>query len=134
MHPKVSISFSLAIGPDCSIYNVVVVGSPVLHTTSLLPSQPKPVPICGVIKQNQSLSQSNSVFIFPTNCMHHVHIYILQNISLKLVIRFQRYEQLKDAKNNRKQDIFCFVWLYLKINISDFRLILLDHITFIHLS
>ena len=25
---------------------------------------------------------------------------------------------------------FCFVWLYLKINISDFRLILIDHITY----
>ena len=29
-----------------------------------------------------------------------------------------------------KRHFFCFVWLYLKINISDFRLILLDHITY----
>ena len=28
-----------------NFYNVVVEGSPVLHTTSLLPSQPEPVPI-----------------------------------------------------------------------------------------
>ena len=62
--------------------------------------------------------------------MHHFHSYILQKTQLKLVNWFQRYEPLKDAKNNRKtKDIFCFVWLYL-INISDFRLILLDHITF----
>ena len=45
MHPEVPISFSLAIGPDYTIYNVVVGGSPVLHITSLLPFQSKPVPI-----------------------------------------------------------------------------------------
>ena len=45
VHPEVPISFSLAIGLGYSIYNVVVGGSPVLRTTSLLPSQPKPVPI-----------------------------------------------------------------------------------------
>ena len=62
--------------------------------------------------------------------MHHFHSYILKKTPLKLVNWFQRYDQLKDAKNNRKQkDIFCFVWFYLKINISKFRLILLDHIT-----
>ena len=44
MHPEVPISFTL-LGPDYSIYNVVVGGSPVLRTTSLLPSQLKLVPI-----------------------------------------------------------------------------------------
>ena len=54
----------------------------------------------------------------------------LQKTPLKLLNLFQRYEQLKDVKNNRKQkNIFCFVGLYLKINISSFWLILLDHIT-----
>ena len=48
-------------------------------------------------------SWSNSVSIFLTNCMHHFHSYILQKTPLKLVNWFQRYEQLKDAKNNRKQ-------------------------------
>ena len=43
---RVTVSLSLAIGPDYSIYNVVVRRSPVLRTTSLLPSQPTPVPIC----------------------------------------------------------------------------------------
>ena len=51
-------------------------------------------------------SRSNSVFIFLTNCMHHFHSYILQKTPLKLVNWFQRYEQLKDAKNNRKQKTF----------------------------
>ena len=51
-------------------------------------------------------SLSNSVFIFLTNCMHHCHSYILQKTPLKLVNCFQRYEQLKDAKNNRKQKTF----------------------------
>ena len=38
--------------------------------------------------------------------MHHFHSYILQKTPLKLVNWFQRYEQLKDAKNNRKQKTF----------------------------
>ena len=51
-------------------------------------------------------SWSNSVFIFLTNGMHHFHSYILQKIPLKLVNWFHRYEQFKDAKNNRKQKTF----------------------------
>ena len=51
-------------------------------------------------------SRSNSVFIFLTNGMHHFHSYILQKTPLKLVNWFQRYEQFKDAKNNRKQKTF----------------------------
>ena len=47
-----------------------------------------------------------SFFFFLTNRMHHFHSYILQKTPLKLVNWFQRYEQLKDAKNNRKQKIF----------------------------
>ena len=55
MHPEVPISFSLAIGLDYSNYNVVVVrGLPVLNTTSLLPFQPKPVPICTPGKRGAS--------------------------------------------------------------------------------
>ena len=84
--------------------------------------------ICGVIKQNQSEVDQIQFLIFLSNCMHHFNSYILQKTPLKLVNWFQRYEKLKDAKNNRKQETF--VWLYLKINISDFRLILLDHITY----
>ena len=51
-------------------------------------------------------SQSNSVFIFLTNCMHYYYSYILLKTPLKLVNWFQRYEQLKDAKNIRKQKTF----------------------------
>ena len=54
-------------------------------------------------------SRSNSVFIFLTIRMHHFHSYILQKTPLKLVNWFQRYEQLKDATNNRKQNTFCLV-------------------------
>ena len=45
-------------------------------------------------------------FIVLTNCMHHFHSNILQKTPLKLVNWFQRYEQLKDAKNNRKRKTF----------------------------
>ena len=48
-------------------------------------------------------SHSNSIYIFLTNCMHHFHSYILQKIPLNLVNWFQRYEQVKNVKNNRKQ-------------------------------
>ena len=51
-------------------------------------------------------SRLNSVFSFLTNCMHHFLSYILQKTPLKLINWFQRYEQLKDAKNNRKQKKF----------------------------
>ena len=51
-------------------------------------------------------SRSNSVFIFLNNCMHHLYCYILQKTPLKLVNWFQRYEQLNDAKHNRKQKTF----------------------------
>ena len=51
-------------------------------------------------------SRLNSVFSFLTNCMHHFFSYILQKTPLKLINSFQRYEQLKDAKNNRKQKKF----------------------------
>ena len=51
-------------------------------------------------------SRSNSVFIFLINCMHHFYSFILQKTPLKLVNWFQRYEQLKHAKNNKKQKTF----------------------------
>ena len=62
--------------------------------------------ICGVIKQNQSKVGQIPFSFFLTICMHHFHCYILQKIQLKLVNWFQRYEQLKDAKNRRKQKTF----------------------------
>ena len=51
-------------------------------------------------------SQSNSHFSFLTTCLHHFHSYILQKTPLNLASWFQRYEQLKDAKNNRKRKTF----------------------------
>ena len=51
-------------------------------------------------------SRSNSVFISVTKCMHHFDSYILLKTPMKLVNWFQRYELLKDATNNRKQNTF----------------------------
>ena len=66
-------------------------------------------------------SRSYSIFSFLLDCNKHLQSYILQKTPA-------RYQQLKIFQNKRKQkEILC--WLYLKINISDFRLILLDHIT-----
>ena len=74
-------------------------------------------------------SRSNSILIFLVDCIHPLQSYLLQQTPLKLVNWFQRYRQLQDCKNNRSKDITCFDWLYLKINICEFWLILLDHIT-----
>ena len=76
-------------------------------------------------------SRSNSVFIFLTNCMHHFHSYILQKTPLKLVNWFQRYEQLKDAKNNRKQKTFSALFGYISKSIfptSDWFCLITPHI------
>ena len=62
VYPKVPISFSLAIWPDYSIYNVPVRGSPFLCTASLLPSQPKPVPTY----THESKGASKSIFCSRT--------------------------------------------------------------------
>ena len=48
-----------------------------------------------------------------------------------LSIWFQRYSHFGDAQNNKMQGKLSYHWLYLKINNSEFRLILLDHITFV---
>ena len=49
MHAEVPVSFSLPTGPDFSIYNAAMMrGSQVLCTTSLLPFQMKPVPMCTI--------------------------------------------------------------------------------------
>ena len=41
-----------------------------------------------------------------SNCIQHFYSYILLKTTLKLIEWFQRYDQLKDAKNNRKQKKF----------------------------
>ena len=38
--------------------------------------------------------------------MHYFNNYVLQKTPSKLVNWFQRYEQLKDAKNNKNQTTF----------------------------
>ena len=76
-------------------------------------------------------SRSHSVFIFLTNSMHHFHSYILQKIQLKLVNWFQRYDQLKDAKNNRKQKTFSALFASILISIfptSDWFCLITSHI------
>ena len=44
--------------------------------------------------------------------------------------RFERYHHLSAVQNNKIKRKFKLYLLYLEINISEFRLILLDHITF----
>ena len=58
-----------------------------------------------MIKQNQSeVGQIQLSFFQLTVCT--IFTAVLQKTPLKLVSWFQRYEQLKDAKNNRKQKTF----------------------------
>ena len=86
--------------------------------------------MCDVIKQNQSEVGQIQFSLFLTNCMHHLYRYILQKTPLILVNWFQRYEQLKDAKNNMKQKTFSVLFGSI-LKSTDFWLILLDHITYI---
>ena len=78
-------------------------------------------------------SRSNSVFIFLSNCMHYFHSYILQKIPLNFTNWFQRYEQLKDAKNNRKQKICSALFgsiLKLIFPTSDWFCLITSHMMF----
>ena len=79
-------------------------------------------------------SRSNSVFTFLTNCMQHFHSFILQKTPLKLVDWFQRYEQLKDAKNNRKQKKFSALFgciLKLIFPTSNWFCLITSHLSFV---
>ena len=55
---------------------------------------------------SSKISLKSVKFSFLNNRMHYFYCYILQKTPLKLVNWFQRYEQLKDAKNSRKQKTF----------------------------
>ncbi len=57
----------------------------------------------------------------------HLEEYILLKTLPELNQWFLSYEQSKDSQNNRKtKEIHSFFWLYLTINVPDFRLIPLD--------
>ena len=47
---------------------------------------------------------------------------------IALISYFQSYEQLKGYKSRGNKGIICFVWIYVRISICKFWLILLDHI------
>ena len=82
-------------------------------------------------------SRSNSLFSFLTTCLHHSYSYILQKTPLKLVSFFQRYEQLKDAKNNRKQKTFSSLFGSILKSIfptSDWFCLITSHMWYLDLS
>ena len=79
--------------------------------------------MCDVIKQNESELKNNEGLVF--NLLRFVSYILLKPLS-KLNVWFQRYSRFSPAKNN---EIEHYYLLYLKINISKFRLILIDHIT-----
>ena len=74
-------------------------------------------------------SRSNSVFIFLSNWMHHFYSYIVQKNPLKFVQLVPKIWAVEGCQNKRKQkDIFCFVWLYLKIfPTSDWFCLIISH-------
>ena len=90
--------------------------------------------ICGVIKQNQSeVGQIQFSFFLLTVCTIFTATFAENSIEIgKLFPEIQRVEGCQ--KQQETKDIFCFVWLYLKINISDFRLILLVHIKYVQFT
>ena len=79
-------------------------------------------------------TQSNSILIFLIDYIHLLQNYLLHRTQLKLGKWFTWYRQLwRVTKTVRNKEI-CLVWLYLKISICEFWLILLDHITITHKS
>ena len=78
------------------------------------------------------LTQKHHIFSFQLAVIFLSKSYIMQKTPLKLDMSFQSYDLLKGCQNNRKQkDLFPFFGSYLQINIYEFRLILLDHTTYI---
>ena len=78
--------------------------------------------------------RSNSVFIFLTNCNVHTIFTTLQKTPLKLINWSQRYEQLKNAKNNRKQKTFSALFGSILKSIfptSDWFCLITSHISFL---
>ena len=69
---------------------------------------------CDAIKQNESDDVDKN--------RHTVFI--------SFILQFDIYEIQKTPKQYNTKEIGCYYWLYLKININKFRLILLDHITY----
>ena len=86
--------------------------------------------ICGVIKQNQSeVGQFQFSFFQLTVCTIFTATFC-RKPHWNWLIGSKDMSSWRMPKTIGTKDIFYFVWLYLKINISDFRLILLDHITY----
>jgi len=87
-----------------------------------------------VIKQNQSevghIQFSVSYWIVTSICKA-----TLAENSIEIEQPVQKISAIKEfPKQKETKGNTSFVWLYLKINISDFRLILLDHITYADLE
>ena len=77
-------------------------------------------------------TKNKSKLSFLTHCLVPTfQNYILVKILSKLNLQFQRYSYLSAAQNSKLQkEIQHFYLLYLKINSSEFQLILLDHISY----
>ena len=74
----------------------------------------------------QNESELNLYF----HCMPQFHSCITLKTLSKLSIRFQRCIHFSDAQNIKNtKEIEYFYWFCIKINFSEFRLILPDHIT-----
>ena len=72
-------------------------------------------------------TRKNSVFIYRV-CLK----YITLKTPPILNIRIQSYSYFS-SKQSKTKEIERYYWRYLKINISEFRLILLDHVTYVKL-
>ena len=74
-------------------------------------------------------SRSNSVSIFSWTICTIFTATFCWKPHWKLVPKIWAVEGCQKYKETKA--IYCFIWVYLKINISEFRLILLDHITYV---
>ena len=97
--------------------------------TSIIIMQHSKAHICGEIKQYESELKHIVFLVFYLMLFFIQKALFFLKTPLKLDMSLQGYDLLKGCQNNRKQK--AFIWLYLQINICEFRLIILDHITYI---
>ena len=88
----------------------------ILHKNAIL-SKAYKIGICGALKQDESEVSQIQFSFFLIDCIHHNFATDFVEIG-QLVPKI--YGQLKGCKTIGNKEMICFVWLYLKGNMSRF--------------
>ena len=87
--------------------------------------------ICDAIRQNESKVTLTNFLVFCMVVLGIFYAMFSRNPSENWLVSSPEVQAVEGfAKQEKTKDFFPFNWLYLRINICKFRLILLDHITY----